>query len=150
MLEALADFWLSEYLRRSLFAYPIVNALHIVSLGVVVTSAALMDVRVLGLGRRIPVADVIFYLRPVTIGAVASAIVTGFLLFAVQPLTYAANPVFLTKFALLTLALLNASVFVLQRRHLRPDAGMSRAMAVASICLWLGVVMAGRSIAFFD
>lgn len=150
LLDAIEQFWLSAFLRRSVLAYPVVNALHIVALGTLVTSAALMDLRVLGFGKLIPLADVVHTLRPVAIGALILVALSGFLLFSVQPHHYAGSQVFLVKLALIAAAVANASVFVLQRRHLVPDTLTTRSMAFVSIALWLAVVMAGRSIAFFE
>lgn len=149
MLEALDQMALARALRTSIYVYPLVNALHVLSLGALVTSALLMDARVLGLGRRVPLADAIALLRPVAIGALALAVISGALLFIVQPLAYAANPVFLVKLGLLGLALANAAAFVLMGRHDEPDAPLTRAMAIASILLWLAILLSGRLIGFF-
>lgn len=149
MLETIESLPLATYLRRDLFAYPIVNALHILSLGMLVTSAVLMDARVLGAGRAVPRDAVIRVLRPFAMGALGVALVTGALLFSVQPSDYAANPVFLTKLGLIGLALANAGFFVFGRRHLAPESAMTRLSAVASILLWISALFAGRAIAFF-
>ncbi|SDG22724.1 hypothetical protein [Pelagibacterium luteolum] len=149
MLEAIESLPLAIYLRRDLFAYPIVNALHILSLGMLVTSAVLMDARVLGAGRAVPLDAAIGVLRPVAIAALAVALVTGALLFSVRPGEYAGNPVFLTKLGLIGLALANAGFFVFGRRHLWPESAVTRVSATVSILLWISVLFAGRAIAFF-
>lgn len=149
MLEAIEQVWLAQFLRRDAYAYPAVNALHILSLGVLVTSAMLMDFRVLGAGRKLEFDAVISSLRPVAIAALCGAVLTGALLFSVQPRTYADNPVFLAKLALIAAALVNAGFFVLGRRHLAPQSAMTRVSALLSIVLWIGVLLAGRAIAFF-
>lgn len=149
MLEAIEQLGVAQFLRRDLYAYPLVNALHIFSLGMLVTTAMLMDVRVLGLGRKLDLEATIATLRPVAIGAVCAAAITGFLLFSVQPRTYAGNPVFVTKLVLIGLALANAGVFVLGRWHQRPGAWTARLLAGLSILLWIAALLAGRAIAFF-
>lgn len=150
MLEWIELSPVATFLRRSIWAYPLVNALHILGLGALVTSALVMDFRILGVGRRLSVEGVTGLLRPVAFGAAALAILTGALLFSVKPHEYAGNPVFLTKIALLGLALVNAAVFVLTARHERPGETLTRLMVVVSILLWLSVLGAGRLIAFFD
>ncbi len=150
MLEAIEGFWLAEYLRRAVIAYPAVNAAHILFLGALVTSAILMDLRILGLGTRIAIADAVGHLRIVAIFALIGAVTTGALLFSVQPQTYAANPVFVAKLILVALALVNAGTFTFAARHETPKALLTRLMALASIVLWLTAVFAGRAIAFFD
>ena len=149
MLETIENLALANYLRRDIFAYPIVNALHILSLGVLVTSTILMDIRVLGGVRQIPLGAAIAVLRPLAIGALAVAVTTGALLFSVQPSQYVGNPVFLTKLGLIGLALANAGFFVLGRRHLVAERAMTRLSAAASILFWILAVFAGRAIAFF-
>ncbi|UYQ72312.1 hypothetical protein OF122_00530 [Pelagibacterium flavum] len=149
MLEAIENLALANYLRRDIFAYPIVNGLHILSLGMLVTSALLMDPRVLGAGRRVPLGAAIAVLRPVAIGALGVAVTTGALLFSVRPSQYAGNPVFLTKLGLIGLALANAGVFVLGRKLLAPESATTRLLAAASILFWILAVFAGRAIAFF-
>ncbi|AEQ53329.1 hypothetical protein [Pelagibacterium halotolerans] len=149
MLEAIENLALANYLRRDIFAYPIVNALHILSLGMLVTSALLMDARVLGAGRQVPLGAAIAVLRPVAIGALGVAVITGALLFSVRPSEYVGNPVFLTKLGLIGLALANAGFFVLGRRHFSPASAMTRISAAASILFWILALFAGRAIAFF-
>lgn len=149
MLEAIESLALANYLRRDIFAYPIVSALHILSLGILVTSVLLMDARVLGAGRQVPLGAAIALLRPMAIGALVVAVTTGALLFSVRPSEYAGNPVFLTKLGLIGLALANAGFFVLGRKHLSPASAITRISASTSILLWILAVFAGRAIAFF-
>lgn len=149
MLEFIEHLPFAQFLRRDIYAYPLVNALHILSLGVLVTTAMLMDFRVLGFGRRLELGATVATLRPVAIGAMCVAVLTGFLLFSVQPSSYAGNPVFVAKLALIASALANAGFFVLGRWHDRAQSRTARFSAVASILLWIAALFAGRAIAFF-
>ena len=144
MLEALQASGPAAVLRTSFYLYPLLNALHILSIGVLVTSALLMDIRVLGLGRAVPAATAIRLLRPVAVTALAAAAATGLLLFSVQPLDYAGNPAFRIKLLLLLLALANAAAFSFLRLQRRGGA----VSALLSIVLWFGVLIAGRFIGF--
>lgn len=150
MLEWIEASAIATFLRRSVWVYPLVNALHIFGLGALVTSALVMDARILGLSKRLSITDVVSLLRPIAFGAAGLAVVTGALLFSVKPHEYAESPVFLTKMALLALALTNAAFIVGARRHTQPDEALTRAMAILSVLLWLSVLSAGRLIAFFD
>ncbi len=150
MLDWIEATTVATFLRRSVWAYPLVNALHILGLGALVTSALLMDLRILGVIRRISIDDVVRLLRPVAFVAAALAVLTGALLFSVKPHEYWASPVFVTKLTLLALALLNAGIFVLTSRHTYPGQPVTRLMVLASLFLWLAVLAAGRLIAFFD
>ncbi|WMT92263.1 hypothetical protein [Pelagibacterium sp. H642] len=149
MLEAVEQLPLAQFLRRDIYAYPLVNALHVLSLGVLVTTALLMDFRVLGLGKKVALDATIETLRPLAIGALLAAALTGFLLFSVQPDNYAGNPVFITKLVLIGLALANAGFFVFGRWYAAPHTHKARLSAALSILLWIAVLLAGRAIAFF-
>jgi hypothetical protein len=148
MIEALEAWGPAAFLRTSFYLYPLLNAAHILAIGALVTSAALMDGRVLGLGRELPLEAVIDRLRPIAIGALIVAALTGFLMFSVQPFDYLANPAFRLKMLLLLGAVANAFLFTSFRAHRRPDKTSSRAMAIMSIGLWLSVLVAGRFIGF--
>lgn len=149
MLEALEASWPAAFLRASFIAYPLVNVLHILAIGTLVTTAALMDLRILGVARGVPVDTVVGHLRPVAIGALLVAVASGLALFSVQPLDYWDNPAFRIKLVLLLLAIANAVAFTSFRAHRRTDLLSTRAMALASVGLWISVAVAGRFIGFF-
>jgi hypothetical protein len=144
MLEALQAWGPATFLRTSFYLYPLLNALHILSIGMLVTSAMLMDLRVLGLARGLPAETVIRYLRPVAIIALLAALATGLTLFSVRPVDYFDNFAFRLKMLLLAAAVGNAIVFTSFRGH---HLG-GKLMALISMALWLSVLVAGRFIGF--
>lgn len=148
MLEALEASPVASFLRGSFVVYPLVNALHILAIGALVTTASLMDLRVLGMGRRVEPETVVWLLRPVAVAALAVAILSGLALFSVKPVDYWANPAFRLKLLLLALAVANAVAFTSFRAHRRPGQPATRVMALLSIVLWISVVGAGRFIGF--
>src|SRR5262245_53411493 len=99
-LEALAAWPIAALLRRSTAAYAAVNAAHIFSIGLLVGSIATLDLRLLGAFRHAPLGALSGPLTKVAAIGLLLAIATGFLLFSVRPLTYAANPAFLAKVSL--------------------------------------------------
>lgn len=103
-------------IRRSAVLYIFVNAAHILSIGIIVGSILPLDLRLLGFFRSVPVAVVGPYLSRTAAIGVALAIATGFCLFSVRPVEYAANPAFLTKMTLLALGVLNAAILHLDRK----------------------------------
>lgn len=149
MLEALEASWPAAFLRGSFVAYPLVNALHVLAIGALVTTVVLMDLRIVGLARSVPVEIVIRHLRPVAIGALAIAALSGLALFSVQPFDYWDNPAFRIKLGVLVLALANAAAFTSFRGHLQRQRALPRIMALASIGLWISVAISGRFIGFF-
>jgi hypothetical protein len=144
MLEALEASGPAAFLRTSFYYYPLLNALHILSIGMLVSTAILMDLRVLGVGRGLPVGAVIGHLRPVAITALAVAVASGLTLFSVRPVEYFANDAFRLKMLLLAAAVGNAIAFTSLRKH---HLG-GKVMAALSIGLWLSVLAAGRFIGF--
>ncbi|MBZ9853306.1 hypothetical protein LB566_05815 [Mesorhizobium sp. CA13] len=138
-------------LKASFVAYPIVNALHIMSIGVLLTSLMLMDLRIIGAFRTLPYAAFVALLRRTALGGFAGALVTGSLLFSVRASTYAAMPIFLAKMALILLAGINFIAFMRFRRATggdEPAGGIATILAVLSMLLWISVLFAGRFIGF--
>jgi len=148
LLEALEASAPASFLRGSFVVYPLVNALHILAIGALLTSALLMDLAILGIVRRLPADAVIGYLRPVAISALLVAAVTGALLFSVQPLDYVENSAFRLKLALLAIAVVNAGAFILLQGRQSLSGAALRAMALLSLAIWPCVLVAGRFIGF--
>ena len=132
-LEATA---LADHLRRSRWTYPLVSAGHV--LGIAMLLGALVPMQVQRLRGLDPMMRV---LRPYAIVGLALAASCGALLFLVQASEYLGNRWFQVKLALLALALIHAAW------HLGTLVIPARA-AVASLALWLLVLVAGRMIAF--
>ncbi|RWM21693.1 MAG: hypothetical protein EOR73_09725 [Mesorhizobium sp.] len=137
-------------LKASFFAYPIVNALHIMSIGALLTSVWLMDLRILGAFRSLPQAAFIALLRRTAFAAFAGALVTGSLLFSVRASEYAAMPIFLAKMTLILVAGGNFLVFMRRAKGGDEPAGGTAILAVLSLVLWTSVLFAGRFIGFLN
>lgn len=155
-MEALA--WLSTTpvaaaLKASGTLYLVVNAAHILSIGLVVGAILPLDLRLVGLIRAAPIAAVGPLLSRTAATGVVAALATGLCLFSVRPQEYAGNPAFLVKVALVALGIVNALVL-----HARGawQAAMAtdsappalRMQALLSMVIWVGAVLAGRWIAF--
>jgi succinate dehydrogenase hydrophobic anchor subunit len=153
MLEWLGGLPFALLLQRSGTLYLLVNAAHIAGLGLLVGTIVSLDLRMLGAFRAVPLAVLAPFLSRMAASGLALAILTGFLLFCVRPVEYAANPAFLAKLALVLLGILNA-LWLHAGHHWRgvlSDARVSSAArlhALASLMLWLGAVVAGRWIGF--
>lgn len=139
-------------LKSSFVAYPVVNGLHILAIGALVTSVLLMDFRLLGAFTSLPSKPLMRVLRRLAFAAFAVAVLTGITIFAVRARHYAGSPVFLLKLTLIAVAIANFLLFSgLQagRCESKPPTSLMRLSAVLSILLWLGVLFAGRFIGFF-
>lgn len=155
-LEQLQTLPPSIWLRRWSTLYLLVNAAHIGAIGLLIGSIVPLDLRLLGLLKPGPLLAVLAPVLARTAAAgVALAVLTGAMLFSVQPLEYLANAAFGIKMGLLAAAAANA---VLARRSKawqtvqdegRATGGM-RLRAGASLFLWLACLVAGRWIGFLS
>jgi hypothetical protein len=143
-------------MRHSAWLYPAVEIAHILGFCVLVGAAVLFDLRLLGLGRQLPVGALARYLLPVAWGGFALAAPSGFLLLMPEGPSVGTSPVFLAKMALIGLAGLNAWAFQLrfgrQMAAWAPGAPLPRAArwaAWASLGLWGLVLALGRLIAYY-
>lgn len=137
---------------------PIAQAIHIMGISVVMGSVVLVSLRFLGLA--VPsqnVSEMIRRLLPWTWWALPLNAVTGLLFVVARPARYFFNPVFGIKFSLLVPAVgLAGVVYLLNRKeadfweHTLARRISGRVIAVVSLVLWVGVVMAGRWIAYAD
>lgn len=138
-------------LKGSYYAYPLVNALHILAIGTLVGAVLLMDLRILGVVRSVAREPLLHLLREAVALIFPVAVVTGLALFSIRAQEYATNPAFIAKMALLVLAGVNFWAF--QRfAGSESDADAystaARLSAALSIVLWVSVLVAGRFIGF--
>ena len=141
--------WVIE--SESLLALPTVLTLHTMGLAALVGSAWVLDLRLLGLWRQIPLATMRVLYRPMWIGLGINT-VTGILLFMATATQRATSPTFLTKMLFVTCGV---STLVLIQRHVYGPAadpekpsGMARGLAIGSILAWAAAVTAGRLLAY--
>ncbi len=129
-------------------APPIVQTVHLLGISVVMGSAVLINLRVLGVALRgQSTDDLIRRLAPWTWGALPMLALSGLVFIVAQPYRYFDNPIFRLKFALMVPAIATTLAF-----HRRPDARgrLATILGALSLCLWIGVAMAGRWIAYVD
>lgn len=130
-------------------AYPYVNTVHLLGLVMLVGAIGVVDLRIAGAWRQLPVRRLSQALTPVAVAGLLVLVPSGLLLFAADGAALARSGVFHWKLALIAAALANAAWFRWQwgdaLDHPPPAA---RAMALASLTLWLAVGTAGRFIAY--
>lgn len=156
LMEWLASTRWSIALHESLYMYPIVESLHVLTLGVFVGLTVFLDLRLLGLTmRRVPVTEVTKRLMPWIKAGFAVMFITGVLLFYAIPVRTYQSVFFRAKVTMLLLAGLNVWLFHsrVERRvadwDLAPIPPLAaRVAAVISLVLWAGIVIAGRMIAY--
>lgn len=152
MLEWLDATPLSIWLKESpsVWSNPMVLTLHTMGLAVLVGACGVLDLRLLGVSRGIPLAAFRWVFRAVAIGLSVN-LVTGVLLFIKNPITWAASVPFLIKMLLVAASV---ATVVPIRRFVLSDAangevtGRTRGLAVVSIVAWSAAVTAGRLLAY--
>ncbi len=152
-LQAISGWPGAAFLQEYWVAYLVVNAAHILGIGLLLGAILPLDLLLLRStrGRDLPTLGP-FLVRAAATG-IALAVTTGLWLFSVKPVDYAQNPAFLIKATLLVLAICNIA---LQHRGEHFDAALRsgqpsvrvRTLAAISAILWLSVLIAGRWIGF--
>jgi hypothetical protein len=142
--------WLKE--SPSVWSNPTVLTLHTMGLSVLVGACGVLDLRLLGVSRSIPLSAFRWVFHAVAIGLTVN-LVTGVLLFIKNPIIWAASVPFLVK---MLLVIASAATVVPIRRYVLSDAGKDevagniRLIAVVSIVAWSAAVTAGRLLAYLQ
>lgn len=153
----LEGFAISNTIRESMWVFPVIETLHVLTLAITVGSIALLDFRLLGLGpdRRPPRFAAVETL-PWTWAAFGATCLSGFLMFASAASYYVAIPAF--RYKVLCLALAGINMLVLHFGSWRElgswddDARIpaaARTAATLSLLCWAGVVVFGRWTGFY-
>lgn len=150
-LASIEQWPLAAHLRGSVWLYPLVNAAHIVGIALLFGAVVPLDLRLAGLFPAQPLSALKRVLIPLAATGLAIAALAGALLFIAKAADYANAILFRIKMALLALAVINAIWLTLRLRR-RGDAPPDRPAqisALASIALWLGVIVCGRLVGYF-
>ena len=155
-LELIHGSALSEWLRSSLKAMPIVEAVHVMAIATVFGTIFIVDLRLLGLTNvQRAFTRMHHEMLRWTWAAFGIAVVTGVLLFMVNAITYYNNTAFRLKLVAMLLAGVNMVVFenITGKSVATWDKGVSpptaaRVAGALSILLWVAVIFFGRWIGF--
>jgi hypothetical protein len=128
-------------------AYPALEVVHIVGIGLLVGNLVLLELRVWGWGEQLPVQPLARLALGLAVVGFALAGASGLLMFAAQAGELLANRAFVIKMGLLMLAGTNAAWFHGRGSLVRMDR-TARLLALASTVIWLAVIVCGRSIAY--
>jgi hypothetical protein len=156
MFAALNESALTLWLNSLLWGFPGAEVFHIVMTGSFFGGIALLDLRLLGIHRRVAVSTLMQHVIPTLWWLFGGVVLSGGLLFLFMPLEYSGNPAFLTKLVLIVLGGLNALLMhlVLMREQHRwdTDAAVPTAVqlgALLSLAIWIATLAGGRLIAYF-
>lgn len=129
------------------WAYPALEVVHLVGIGVLVGNLVLFELRVWGLGAEIALRPLARLSLTLAVVGFLLAAMSGLLMFASQPGELLANRSFLIKLGLLMAAGTNAAAFHARGGLLRLDR-VAKVQTLLSLGLWLGVIICGRWIAY--
>jgi predicted ferric reductase len=141
--------WIHE--SPSVWAQPTVLTLHTMGMGVLVGASWLLDLRLLGISRNLPLSAFRWVFRAVAVGLIVN-VLTGILLFAQRATSLGTALPFLVKMGLV---LASAATLVPLRSYVyrsapeqREVSSRARLLAIASILTWSGAITAGRLLAY--
>jgi hypothetical protein len=162
-MEALAD-WLTlpgvgAFVRSSNWVWPIGEIFHYLGMALLLGTVGFLDLRILGLGKGIPMRA-LSKLVPLGVLGFALNLITG-LMFVTgnplgKPIDYFTNLAFELKMLLILLAGLNLIVFYVAGISRRIDAlpadadapAAAKVVAALSLVFWIGVIYFGRMIMY--
>lgn len=153
-LQTLEETGFSKWMRESdsVFGFYFILLFHTVGLALLVGSNTVVDLRLLGMAREIPLAPMKRFFRIMWLGF-AINVTTGVLLLLAYPTKQLTNPDFYIKLTLIALAVwtmqkLKTRVF--DDATLSETAMMSRGANLAkwSLAFWVGAITAGRLLAY--
>lgn len=137
----------------SIFAFPGILVLHAIGMAFAVGISAAMDLRILGVAPRVPLAEMRRFVPILWAGFWLNA-ASGFLLLVGYPTKALTNPVFYLKLILIAVAM--TLMVRISRRAFERDTEALRSgfpsplrrLALVSLLCWAGAITAGRLLAY--
>jgi hypothetical protein len=154
MLAAIGD-WVAatpfaDWAASNSYAYPAANTVHVLALVLLLGGIGLVDLRVIGMFRTLPLQPLSRALVPIAAIGVLILAASGSILFAADAEALSRQDTFRLKLILIGIALANVALFRLLYGTVVPDpppAG-ARLLALASLLFWTSVAICGRMIAY--
>jgi hypothetical protein len=144
---------LSQTIQTTVWIIPTVQSMHILSIALLIASALMIDLRLLGfVGLDQSLQRVSARFLPFIWWTLPVLLATGSIMIIGEPVRSLENPVFALKMCLLIGAIIVTGVYQLWLRNdARSAASRSAAwpIAILSLLLWAGIIFAGRWIAYF-
>jgi len=147
---------LGQAMRQWLWLYPSVEIVHIAGIALLIGSIAVLDLRLLGLARSLPLRALAAHVLPWSAGSFLLIVPSGLAMFVAHASDLIASPVFALKICLIMAAGVNAAVFHagVFKSAAQWDIGLmppvaARAAAALSLLLWVSVLACGRLLAYY-
>lgn len=146
-LVAIEAWPLSEAIRRSVWAYPALETVHIAAFATVFGALMLLELRVFGAAKAVPLPPLARLAVPIALAGFAVAASSGVLMFLSSATEIASNTAFRVKLLLILAAGANAWRFH-RRGSLVLHDRVAKVQSLLSLLLWFGVITCGRLIAY--
>lgn len=137
------------------WGWPAAETLHFIGLALLLGTVGLFDLRLLGVGRGIPITA-LHSLVPWGVAGFCLNLITGFMFVVSDPGQYVYNPAFQLKLLAMLVAGINLLLFYAllakQVRALPNDVVVPRTaqmVALVSLVSWIAVISFGRLITFY-
>ena len=153
--DTLATTSFSTWIQNTSWVVPAVQSVHILAIAIVMSSIAMLDLRLAGvIGREQSMQGLTVRFYPWIWGALVVLFVTGLVMIMGEPARELLNWIFWTKMVLILGAILFTAPVrtMLEDCRYRDMASAKRAkvrtFAILSLILWVAVVTCGRWIAY--
>lgn len=149
---------LGEAMRGSgVWTYGLVNLAHILGVSTLFGSVLVLDLRLLGAWRHVPLAALAVPTERLSLAGFALAAASGVCLIATNGTEYIGNPFLLIKFPAIAVGVVNAGLVVRSPAWQALAAGRSlpehtrrlRVAGAVSLTAWVTAVAAGRMIGYW-
>ena len=143
---------IGEGIRNSTWLFPVIEAFHLLGLGLTAGAVLIVDLRLLGVGlSKQPPARLWAAVKPWLLGSLTLMFTSGILLFLSESIKCYYSFAFWVKMTSLFLVLL--FTFTVRRRVMQTGLASDRPLlgrltAVISLSLWFGVAWGGRWIGY--
>jgi hypothetical protein len=159
-LGALEASGLGQAMRQWLWLYPGVEVVHITGVGLLFGSIAVLDLRLLGVSKKLSVRQLARHVLPWSAASFLLIVPSGLLMFTAHATEFIESGVFVLKMCLILAAGLNAALFhtitfrtadVWDAEEMRrlPPPPSARLAGALSLVLWIAVIACGRLLAYF-
>lgn len=146
----------SVALHESIWVYPVVESVHVLTLCLFLGLTFMFDLRLLGASfSATPVSQVYRRVGPWMLAGFGVMVTSGALLFYAAPVKTYLNIFFRLKMTFLLMALLNVAVFHFITSRTMPRWDLDRRLPIrarlaggASLALWAAIAVSGRMIAY--
>ena len=154
MFDAVQDWmettWINKVVLGYAWSWPTLESLHFLALCTLIGSLLIMDLRLIGFQRLIPLKAV-HSLMPVAIVSFVVNLITGLGFLFGDPRTYTSNWSFWAKMICILLAGVNFFIYYLRVEPMLlrngpndPTPALAKAVGAASLIFWFSVLSFGR------